>query len=309
MSVVLLLIPDLLLIALGFALFRAHRYTGLNREVWDGVEKVVYTVLFPVLLFHSVSKTTLSLSAAGFVGVTVATVLVGIGASYALGWATRRGPAETRLDPQYWSSSAQVAFRFNSYVALALAERLAGPLGVSLIALVVGFCVPLCNVASVYPLARHRQTAFLGEIVRNPLIVATLAGLAANALGWRVPEVVAPALTRVGQASLALGLMTVGAGLQFGTFGQAPKLGVALLAIKHAVMPAAAIGLIAATALQGPQRLIAMMFAAMPTASSCYVLAVRMGGNGAYVAGLVTVSTLLGLLTLPFWLWVVGVVV
>jgi predicted permease len=304
MNIVALLVPDLLLIALGFALYRAQRVTGLNRAVWDGVEKVVYLVLFPVLLFHSVSKTTLSLSAAGFVGITVATVLVGIAASYTLGWVIQRAPRDRQLDPQYWASSAQVAFRFNSYVALALAERLAGPLGVSLIALVIGFCVPLCNIASVYPLARHRQTAFLGEIVRNPLIVATLAGLAANALGWQVPDLVAPALTRVGQASLALGLMTVGAGLQFGAIGQAPKLGVMLLAVKHLLMPATALALVSALALQGPQRLVAMMFAAMPTASSCYVLAVRMGGHGGYVAGLVTASTLLGLLTLPFWLWV-----
>lgn len=301
MQIVFLLIPDLLLIALGFVLCRAERYTGLGRAVWDGVEKVVYLVLFPVLLFHSVSKTTFSLSAAGFVGVTLGTVLVGIAASYALGALSRR--TAQPLEPVYWASSAQVAFRFNSYVALALAERLAGPLGVSLIALVIGFCVPLCNVASVWPLARHRQTGFLGEIVRNPLIVATLAGLAANALGWRVPEAVAPALSRMGQASLALGLMTVGAGLQFGAVGHAPKLGVALLAIKHGLMPATALGLVSAFALQGPQRLVAMMFAAMPTASSCYVLAVRMGGHGGYVAGLVTASTVLGLMSLPFWLW------
>ena len=40
-------------------------------------------------------------------------------------------------------------------------------------------------------------------------------------------------------------------------------------------------------------------FSAMPTASSAYVLATRMGGNGAYVAGLVTVSTGLAMLGLP----------
>ena len=37
----------------------------------------------------------------------------------------------------------------------------------------------------------------------------------------------------------------------------------------------------------------------MPTASSAYVLATRMGYDGAFVAGLVTLSTLLGMLSLP----------
>jgi malonate transporter len=42
-----------------------------------------------------------------------------------------------------------------------------------------------------------------------------------------------------------------------------------------------------------------VMFAALPTASTAYVLAARMGGNAAFVAGLVTVSTLLGMLSVP----------
>ena len=47
-----------------------------------------------------------------------------------------------------------------------------------------------------------------------------------------------------------------------------------------------------------------LIFASMPTASSAYVLAARMGYNGAYVAGLVTLSTLLGMASLPFALGV-----
>ena len=41
-------------------------------------------------------------------------------------------------------------------------------------------------------------------------------------------------------------------------------------------------------------------FSAVPTASSAYVLASRMGYNGAFVAGLVTMSTLLGVASLTF---------
>ena len=47
------------------------------------------------------------------------------------------------------------------------------------------------------------------------------------------------------------------------------------------------------------QQAVIVAFSAMPTASSAYVLAARMGGNGAYVAGLVTVSTLLAMAGLP----------
>jgi predicted permease len=54
------------------------------------------------------------------------------------------------------------------------------------------------------------------------------------------------------------------------------------------------------------QTTVLLIFSGLPTASTCYVLASRMGYNGAYVAGLVTLSTLLGVLSLPFALGVLG---
>jgi len=52
------------------------------------------------------------------------------------------------------------------------------------------------------------------------------------------------------------------------------------------------------------QTTVLLTFSALPTASTCYVLAARMGYNGPYVAGLVTLSTLSGMLSLPFALGV-----
>ena len=293
MSTAWLLLPDFLLIVLGWLI--CHR-TPLDRRVWDAVERLVYYLLFPVLLFNSIVKsplqwaTTLHMAAGG-----VGTVCVGVALAYALG----RWPG---VDARLHASGAQVAFRFNSYIALALAERLAGASGVAWIALLVALCVPICNVAAVWPLARHGGHSYLREIVRNPLIVSTLAGLLANLAGLRFPEPVAVTLQRIGGAALPLGLMTVGAGLQLGGLAAAPRLAAALLAIRHAVLPAVAIGLSAAFSLAPSQRLVVVAFAALPTASSCYVLAARMGGDGPYTAGLVTVSTLLGMFGIPFWL-------
>ena len=48
------------------------------------------------------------------------------------------------------------------------------------------------------------------------------------------------------------------------------------------------------------QATVLLAFSALPTASTCYVLAARMGYNGPMVAGLVTLSTLAALLSLPF---------
>jgi len=293
MSNGLLLLPDFLLIVCGFVLCR---YTALDRPVWESAERLVYYLLFPVLLFNSIVNSrfqpaqTLSLAAAG-IGLT----LCGVGLAFAL----RRWPG---VDARMHASGAQIAFRFNSYMALALAERLGGTQGVAWMALLIALCVPVANVAAVWSLARHGGHDYLRELVRNPLIISTVAGLLANAAGLKFPDAVATTLQRIGVAALPIGLLAVGAGLKLGGLKRAPWLAAALLGIRHAVLPAVGIGLALALMLPTAQRHIVVLFAAMPTASSAYVLAARMGGDSAYVAGLVTVSTLLGMLSIPIWL-------
>jgi predicted permease len=110
---------------------------------------------------------------------------------------------------------------------------------------------------------------------------------------------VATTLQRIGVAALPLGLMAVGAGLRFGALRDAPRLAAALLAIRHLAMPAAALAIVLVAPLTAVQQLMLVLFAAMPTASSAYVLAVRLGGHAGFVAGLVTVSTMLGMVSVP----------
>ncbi|WKB55616.1 AEC family transporter [Eleftheria terrae] len=297
LATALLLLPDFLLIVIGFVLCR---YSALDRPVWDAVERLVYYLLFPVLLFNAIVKSPLDFSTtAPLAGAGLGIALLGIASSYALG----RLPG---VDPQLHASGAQVAFRFNSYVALALADKLAGPDGVAWTAVLVALCVPVCNFGAVYPLARHGGHRFWHEIARNPLIISTVAGLLANLGGLRLGDPLGPVLGRIGQAALPLGLMAVGAGLKLGGLWAGPGLAAGLLGIRHVLLPLAALGGVVLLGVPEAQQPVVVAFAAMPTASSCYVLAMRMGGNGPYTAGLVTVSTLLGMASIPVWLAVLG---
>jgi predicted permease len=296
-----LLFPDFALIFMGYLLCR---YTALGRPVWQAVEGLVYYFLFPVLLFQSIVRTPLDLRAAsGLMGAGLTMGAAGIALAYAL---PRLPGLRGRINGRDHAASAQIAFRFNSFIGLALAERLAGAQGLQLIAVLIGTCVPLFNLGAVWPMARHAGGGFLVEIARNPLIIATVSGLAANLLGLSIPQWLAPTVTRIGAASIALGLMTAGAGMQFQSLARGKLLGAGVLTIKHLILPVAAFALARAFALGAAETTILLTFAALPTASSCYVLAARMGYNGPYVAGLVTLSTLLGTLSLPFALGVLG---
>ena len=296
-----LLFPDFSLIVIGYLLCR---HTALNRPVWQAVEGLVYYFLFPVLLFQSIVRTPLDLQAAsGLMGAGLALGITGIALAYALPHVPLLGRWIDRRDH---AASAQVAFRFNSFIGLALAERLLGAQGLQLIAVLIGVCVPLFNVGAVWPMTRHAQRGFMGEIVRNPLIIATASGLVANLLGFSIPEFLAPTVTRIGAASIALGLMAAGAGMQFQSLARGKLRGASVLTIRHLLSPVIAWLLARAFRLGAAETTILLTFAALPTASSCYVLAARMGYNGPYVAGVGTLSTVLGVASLPFALAVLG---
>ncbi|MES1978511.1 MAG: AEC family transporter [Pseudomonadota bacterium] len=290
-----LLFPDFSLIICGYLVCR---YTALNRSVWEKVESLVYFFLFPVLLFQSIIKSPLDLRAtSGLISAGLLLGLCGIALAYSLPHLPWLGK---HMDRREHAASAQIAFRFNSFIALAMADKLAGSQGLQLIAVLIGVCVPLFNVAAVWPMARHAQRNLAGELLRNPLIIATVSGLAANLLGFAIPFWLEPTITRIGAASLALGLMAAGAGLQFAHLAQSRTLTVGLLSIKHLMLPLLAWGLSRLFGLSPVQTTMLLAFSALPTSSSAYVLAARMGYNGAYVAGLVTLSTMLGVVSLPF---------
>lgn len=294
-----LLLPDFALILCGYLLCR---HSALNRQVWDQVDRLVYYFLFPVLLFHSIVKHPLDwLTARPLMGAGLCMAAASIALAYSLPHWPLLG---TRVDRRLHAAGAQVAFRFNSFIGLALAERLAGSQGLLLIAVLIGVCVPLFNVAAVWPMARQGQHSFARELLRNPLILATATGLVANLLGFRIPAWAEPTIGRISAASLALGLMAAGAGMQFGLLTRSKLLSVSVLGIRHLVQPLVAWAMARLLGLDAVQTTVLLAFSALPTASSCYVLAARMGYNGPYVAGLVTLSTLLGMASLTLALGV-----
>jgi len=290
-----LLLPDFSLIALGYVLCCC---TSLKRSIWQGVEVLVYYLLFPVLLFYSVVSRSIDwVSASNLLVAGVFTTLLGIVLACSLPHWPLLGQY---IDRHTHTATAQVAFRFNSYITLALAQRLLDAQGMLLIAMLIGVCVPLVNIVTVYLMARGHSRGVFSQLLRNPPIVATLSGITCNAVGWQLPSWLEPGVARLGSTSIVLGLMCVGAGMQLGALNYHYLLSGLLLGIRHIALPLIALGMVWLWGLTGIQALALMLFSGMPTAPTCYVLAVRMGYDGAYVAGLITLSTLLGLFSLPF---------
>ncbi|MFA7291097.1 MAG: AEC family transporter [Rhodocyclaceae bacterium] len=296
MSTALLLLPDFTLILLGFAL---RRWMQLGDHFWAGVERLVYFILFPALLVNAILKTRLDLAAATPL---LAAALGAMAVGMAVSWLAR---PMFGLKPMVFASVFQCGYRFNSYIGLAAAGLLFGTPGIAALGLIIGLAVPFANLSSVWMLARHGESGVWREVARNPLIWATLVGLLLNLAGFEPPRPLGIFLGRLADASIALGLLTVGAALRLQ--GQSGVLGASiyLSLVKLLVVPLAAVLLGQWFGLSGVYYGVAVLFASLPTASSAYILAMRMGGDGRSVAWIISATTLASMLTMPFWVaWV-----
>ncbi len=293
MSITWLVLPDFLLILLGWILH--HRF-GFSREFFTGLEKLIYYVLFPALLFQSILKAPISPATAGEMLIATATLAVG-------GYVMARTAGRLLKAPGIaLASSTQCAFRFNTYLGLALAQGLGGPSGQSIMALIVGLSVPMVNILAVYALAAHQKTNIVGALLRNPLFLSTVLGLAGNLSGLHLPGPIDSTLARLGMAAIALGILCIGPSLNWEASRSLGSLISAMVAIKLLAMPALAWAVGTALGLDTTSLQMLVLFGALPCATTAYVLAVRMGGDGRVVSLIISAGTLASAVTIPVWM-------
>jgi malonate transporter len=300
LDVVLSLVPVFSLIALGAVL---RRMNLLQEEGWAALERLTYFVLFPPMMFMSIIEGSFAGADALALGQVLAGAVVTMAALMLL---TR--PLLAKDGPQF-SSVFQAGIRWNGYVALGVIAGLWGQQGMGLAAVGFAVLVPINNVLSVLILSRYASAtpASVGRIARsiaaNPLIISTVLAIILVQAGVRISEPVSQTLNLLGDATIALGLICVGAALDIGAM-RAAKLPLALgTLLRLAVMPAITFGLCNAIGLHGMPLQVAMLCVAAPVATSSYILARQLGGDARLMANIVTLTTLLSLVTIPLTIW------
>jgi hypothetical protein len=295
------ILPIFGLILIGFILYRLD-FPGVG--FWPVSERLTYYVLFPAMLVSGLSGRQFDASSLGL-------SLTLIGAVCLLGAFLVFTRTMFRLDGPVFTSVFQGAIRPNTYVGLSAAAGLLGPDWMALSAVALLTLIPLVNVLCVLVLSRHgRHGGGLGrvglELIKNPLILACVVGMALSALKLPLPGVLLDLLTILGKAALPLGLLAVGAGLRFHGIG-ASTLPVALASLAHLVaLPLAAYGCARLLGVEGPSVTTALIYTAIPVSVSAFILARQMGGDHDVMALIITAQTVLSALTMPLVLALLG---
>jgi hypothetical protein len=300
LELLLALWPLFALIVAGFYL---RRWDFPNEAFWPGAERLNYFILFPALLFSSLANAPLDNPALPRLALAV---LLGLGSAWLgllvlrrlRGWPAGRFGAFT-----------QGALRFNTYLGLAAVGSLYGQEGLTLAALMLALMVPTVNVLSVWSLTAERGVSarsLLLPILKNPLILACLGGALVNLSGLGLPGGSERLLGLRAAASLPLGLLCVGAALkpeQLG--GEIPAL-VWNSSLRLLVMPLLAWAVAYGLHLPPMESSVLVLFFALPTAPTAYVLTRQLGGDSHLMAGIITLQTLLAAASLPAILRLLG---
>ena len=218
-------------------------------------------------------------------------------------------PAFRRLSGPAYTALFQGGVRFNTYLSFAMAEGLLGAEALAPLAWLAAVMILMINVLCVLAFARWGQGKAAptpGGVAKalgtNPLILACLVGGVLAALPQALPSAVADALALLGSAALPLGLLAVGAALRAPRKATELQPLVASSVVQFPVKPALALGLAAALAVPAPLQGVLLMLFCVPTATSAYILAQQLGGDGPATAAVITGQTVLALGVTPLLL-------
>ena len=275
----------------------------LSEGFWSGAEKLNYYVLFPAMLFANLATATIHFDMIKRIIIIVILVLaIACIVLYSIRYIRK-------TDTARFGVYMQSIVRFNPYMGLAIVTALLGQQGMTVLAIILVMCIPMVNVLSVLALT-HQEGMDVRSIFRlllkNPLIMACIVGIAFNFSGLNMWTGFADLIQQLGMSSLPLGLLCVGAALQFTELKE--EIGVLFLNTfaRLLIMPALAYMVCTLLHLSVLETQVMVVFFALPTASASYILTKVLGGDHQLMAGVISLQTLCSVLTLPIvLLWVI----
>ncbi|KLU28121.1 transporter [Caballeronia mineralivorans PML1(12)] len=300
-SVFTALIPIFALILMGFVL-RQRRM--LADEFWLPCETLNYYYMFPALMFSQVAKANLTQFPIRPIAIAILGA-VGTGALVLYAWRIW-----SQQSGAVFSSVIQGALRPNTYVGVAAAAAMYGSVGLTLTSISIAVAIPLLNVASIIILMHYGSGGaptgrqIVSALLKNPVIMAVLLGALFNVSGLSLPSTPSNILSILGAASLPLGLLAVGAGLDMKAAKAARGPVLQSSFIKLLLVPLLTLWIGVSLGIHGPALTTIVLFNSLPCTPSAYIMAKLLGGDHRLSAGIITVQTALAAITMPLVLFI-----
>jgi predicted permease len=143
----------------------------------------------------------------------------------------------------------------------------------------------------------------LRNIVVHPVVLPLLLGLAFNALGFTLPELIDQLLQVLGSAVVPVCLVLIGLSLQTYGFAGPVRASIGSAAVKLVLMPAVVWPVAHwGFGLSGEPLAVVVLMAALPAGSNALIFAQRYRTDEAHATAVIVMSTLAFAITAPLWL-------
>ena len=287
-----ILFPSIALIGLGFYLFQSRM---LNAEFWNGAEKLNYYILFPSLLFSSLAHADINMGHLDSILMVIFIVMaIVLGSVYAFALFKKIPVAETGV-------YVQSLIRFNTYIGLSIATTLNNPEIKSILVNILAIAIPFVNVVSILSLTPKNQLKIkniLLSLIKNPLISSCLLGITFNLCNIPIWSGFTGLLNAFSSSSLMLGLLCVGTAIQLKGMKEYLAQSIIISALRLLLIPFIAWLSIQFFDLNHEAIVAIMIFFAIPTASSAYILTKLLKGNYQLMASVISLQTILSVFSL-----------
>ena len=289
------LLPIFLLIFFGYVL---KRINFASEEFWKYLDKFNYFVLFPSLLIYKLSTAnTSTIDQFSYITLTLGMLVM---ISFLLIVMNKY----FQINNSAFTSVYQGAVRFNTYVFLAVIDALLGETALVIAAFLITFAIPFINLLCIsiftwyVPNTKTTLGSFTRSIVKNPLILACILGGGLNLLHIQLPQILNNSLSLLSTAALPLGLISVGVGLHLANILQTKKEIFISSFVKLLFFPVVIYLCGKLLGIHSVYLNVIVLFAAMPTASSAYILAKELGGDTKLISSIISLQTILSIFTI-----------
>lgn len=292
------LFPLLAMMALGYALKRRGMTSD---EFLKTLDKLVYYIFFPVMLFWKTAKSTgTDASGAGLLSAVLAAVFLVSLVSYLY-------IRMTKMPDKVIGSFFQASFRFNTYIGMAIVLSVLGEEGIRFFSILIGCLIPIINVLSVSVMIWHsghtpslaqRLRVLLRALISNPLIIGCAAGLLFYGSEYRFPAFIDNFLALVASMTLPLALISMGGNLSFAGISKHWPNAVVAAAIKLVVLPVTGYIMLDLFSVSDTAFRTGMIYFCLPTSTAIAVLSAQLNSDVELASTAVMMSTVLSFISL-----------
>lgn len=294
-------LPIFFTMALGMFFKRVHLF---NKDFVDKLNRFVFVVALPILLFSDISKTDfIAAWDFKFVAFCFLATVFAILISFFISFRFKQVQGEF-VQASYRSSAA--------ILGIAFIQNIYGNSGMAPLMIVA--TVPLYNIVAVIVLSlmkpdhqrlnREIMITTIKSILTNPILIGIAIGVAWSLLNIPQPVIMQKTLGNIGVLATPLGLMAMGGSFEFKKVWKEFKPVLICTLLKLIVFVAILLPIAICLGFMNDKLVAILVSLGSATTVSSFVMAKNMGHEGTLSSGVVMLSTLVSAITLTMWLFV-----